>query len=235
MIKYVWKLEYNGTKFCGWQKQPGLRCVQSDLEDALMKIVPEKALFYGASRTDSCVHAQGQIAHTDLQNSYSFNRLFFGVQNCLQDIIILDVKEAPQNFHARYSAIKKYYIYKILNRRAKSLFLDSWHIRNPLNIENMQQYANIHFLGTKDFSKYCSSEEIRLNMIKTISCFEILKDNDIIEFHIEGNSFLMHQIRLMISKLMLIGLGRINDDHHSFKAPGYGLYLNKIIYNTLDF
>lgn len=231
-MRYVWKIEYDGTKFFGWQSQPNLRCVQSDFEIALMQVIPEKVKICGASRTDIGVSACGQIIHTDLVNVYCKNRLFYGVQNFLKDISIISSCIAPPGFHARYSAIGKYYKYQIINRRAKPLLNNAWWIKNPLNIHRMQDYANLNFLGTHDFKQYCSIDDTRNNTIKTIIKFNIIKIGDIIKFKIAGNSFLMHQIRLMISKLVLIGMAK-EGNYHYYKAPGYGLCLKQIYYNQV--
>lgn len=231
-MRYIWKVEYNGTKFFGWQSQPNLRCIQSDFEIALMRVIPEKVKICGASRTDVGVSARGQIIHADLVNVYCKNRLFYGVQNFLKDISIVSSCFAPPNFHARYSAIGKYYRYQIINRIAKPLLSNAWWVKSPLNIDQMQTYANLNFLGTHDFNQYCSIDDTRKNTIKTISKFDVTKIGDIIKFKIVGNSFLMHQIRLMISKLVLIGMDK-EGNPHNYKAPGYGLCLKQIYYNQL--
>lgn len=246
MPRYKLTIEYNGLRFSGWQKQnESIPTIQRSLEIAISKFCGNHIIIEGASRTDKGVHAIGQVAHFDLEKEYNSDSIRNGINFYLnnKDISILKVEKVNEDFHARKLAIKKIYVYKILNQIPPSPlhFRSSWHIIQPLDIDLMRVGANI-LIGKHNFTSFRSSYCQSKSPIKTLNKINLEKFSNFVIVTFEAPSFLHNQIRIMIGTLKLIGSGKISKDcvYSILKsedrskagptAPSHGLYLMEIIY-----
>ena len=245
MTRYKMVVEYDGTDFCGWQKQDDGVSVQGELEKALSVFAHEDVNIAGAGRTDAGVHAYGQVASFDLASDLdpfkmreSFNALVRP-----KAISVLSVEKVSDDFHARFSAMERQYIYKILNRQAPAA-LDRnrvWHIMQPLDVDAMKQAAQL-LLGKHDFSTFRSSECQAKSPVKTLDELTITRRGEYIFFFVRARSFLHHQVRNMVGSLVMVGQGKwtVEDFHQAFEAcdrtkggmtaPACGLYFNSVKY-----
>ncbi|MCX7338473.1 MAG: tRNA pseudouridine(38-40) synthase TruA [Alphaproteobacteria bacterium] len=249
MFRYKILIEYDGCRFHGWQRQDGVKTVQASIEDALCKMVKHETLVEGAGRTDAGVHATGQVGHFDLLKFYDCCRLLQGMNHYLRNsgVVIVDVKEVPLFFHARFSAINRTYNYCIANRQAP-LALDhdrAWHVMLPLDVALMREAAQI-FVGHHDFSAFRASACQSKTPHKTVTRFDIetAEDGQKIKAIIEARSFLHNQVRIMMGTLKLVGRGKLTPSDLKTiletgdrtlagpTAPPHGLYLVDVGYKT---
>ena len=246
MFTYQIIIEYEGTKFVGWQIQNNGPSIQQSIEKVLTKILKEKTIVYGSGRTDARVHATAQSAHfiskLKIENKFFFlNTINFFLNK--KKISILSIKKKPNTFHARHSAKKRIYKYIIINRIAPpSLDIDrAWHIKSILNINLMKKAAKL-LQGTRDFSTFRSSSCNAKSPIKTLEIVQVKKENGKIILIFKSKSFLQQQVRSMVGCLKFVG-----DKKWSLKkfkyimdlkkriscappAPANGLYLSKVLY-----
>lgn len=210
--RYKLLIEYDGTDYFGWQKQKhSINTIQAKIEKAIYAFSHQNIEIFGSGRTDSGVHALGQVAHFDLDISikqYSKDKIQAAINAYLTDenIVILKIEEVSSEFHARFDAIQRSYKYVILNRKSKPTFNKNYvtHISYPLDIHAMQEAANI-LIGTHDLSSFRSAGCQSKSPIKTIDEITITQKNDIITFYIKAQSFLYHQIRNMMGTFFQIG------------------------------
>ncbi|MBY0281066.1 MAG: tRNA pseudouridine(38-40) synthase TruA [Alphaproteobacteria bacterium] len=210
-FRYKVYIEYDGSFFHGWQRQKNLVTVQASIEDALEAIMGYKPLVEGAGRTDTGVHATGQVGHFDLNKQYSSFRLKDALNAHLRDkgVVILKLQEADPDFHARFSALSRTYHYHIVNRRTP-LALDrlrAWHVILNLDVQAMQQAAN-HLIGSHDFSSFRSADCQSNSALKTLTQFDIKQEGERIIATIKARSFLHNQVRIMMGTLKRIGEGK---------------------------
>lgn len=245
MPRYKLTIEYDGSHFFGWQKQSNAISVQETLEEALKIITKEDSHIVGAGRTDSGVHAIGQVAHFDCSQNLDPLKIMNCINNNVGEFLvsITKVEEVPMTFHARKSAVRRHYVYKIINRIAPLAIMKNkaLHLRLKLNVKAMIE-ASQYLIGTKDFSSFRDSRCQSLSPIKTIHSINITQKNDLIEIHFIGSSFLHHQVRNMVGTLLLVGKNAIsipdfieiiNARDRKVAGPTidpYGLYLFKIYY-----
>ncbi len=246
MPRYRLLIEYDGTPFVGWQSQTNRRSVQGDLSEALSKLTGEQIDVHGAGRTDAGVHAIGQVAHVTLTKTYPDyvirDALNFHVRPA--PIAVRDVVEVPETFDARFSAIRRHYLYRISNRRAPSALQANrvWWIAKPLDIEAMQQAADV-LVGHHDFTTFRSTACQAKSPMKTVDTFTVTTAPDD-EIHIiaTARSFMHNQVRSMVGSLKFVGDGKWGraDLHAALQArdrvqcgvvaPACGLYLVKVEY-----
>ncbi len=245
MPRYKMTIEYDGTDFVGWQRQQDGLSVQQVLEEALEKFTHVQTIVYGAGRTDAGVHAYGQVAHFDLPCSMDA----FVMQGAFNALVrpypigVLKIEEVPDDFHARFSAKERSYIYKILNRRTPAV-LDRnrvWQEGRPLDEKQMQKAALL-LLGKHDFSTFRDSECQAKSPVKTLNEFTITRRGDYLFCVVKAKSFLHHQVRNMVGSLSLVGLGKwsVDDFHEAMHAcdrtkggptaPAAGLYFQSVTY-----
>lgn len=247
MTRYKMTIEYDGTSLVGWQKQQEGNSVQSFLEAALYGFTHQNAEIYAAGRTDAGVHALAQVAHFDLQTDMELFRMREAFNAHLRDmsapVTVLDVVKTADDFHARFSAKGRGYIYRLLNRRARTVLLENrvWHVPFPLDVEKMRLGAK-HLLGHHDFSAFRGAGCQALSPVKTLDRLDIEVHDDEIDFIVEARSFLYHQVRNMVGTLKMVGDGHLSPDdipvilesrqrrEAGVTAPACGLYLNKVMY-----
>ncbi len=246
MHKYQILIEYVGTTFVGWQIQKKGNSIQKNIQNILSKLLKEKVKIYGSGRTDTGVHALEQSAHFECINSIkNIQKLVISLNFFLnkKNISILQIKKKKLDFHARYSAKKRSYIYLIRNDVAQSVinYNREWYIRKTLDIFLMRRGAK-KFEGMHDFSTFRASNCYSKNPIKTIKKIEIKKNKKLILIRIQSKSFLRNQVRSMVGSLKYLGEGKWNlkQFEKAFKskkrvncappAPSHGLYLEKVTY-----
>ena len=207
-----WKLiiEYDGSKFCGWQKQTNEPSVQQTMEEAIQKFSGEVTSLHVAGRTDTNVHARAQVAHFDCQKKTTGAVVRDAVNFYLfpHKISILCAEEVDETFHARFSALGRSYLYRIINRRTP-LALQSdyaWHVRKPLDIAKMQEAADI-LIGTHDFSTFRAQNCQAKSPIRTLDNLEVTREGEEVIICCEARSFLYHQVRNMVGTLSYVGTG----------------------------
>ncbi|MCH2547026.1 MAG: tRNA pseudouridine(38-40) synthase TruA [Alphaproteobacteria bacterium] len=247
MTRYKLIVEYDGVGLHGWQRQNDVPSGQQYLEEAIFQFCGENPTVHCAGRTDAGVHARGQVIHFDLHNKeYSGFRVKEALNYYLKEtqLSILDGEVVSEDFHARFSATGRRYMYRIINRRAP-LALDkyrAWQVSEPLNITAMID-ATHELLGHHDFTSFRDSECQANSAMKTLDemRFEPI-DNEEFRIHVASRSFLHHQVRIMVGSLYLVGKGKWtrNDlaaardakNRHAAgpTAPAEGLYLTKVIY-----
>ncbi len=205
-------VEYDGTNFAGWQKQPKQRSAQGELEKALSSLIHKPVELFAASRTDAGVHAYGQKTNFSAEFDIPVEKIRKAANGFLpEDIRIVRAEEVPENFHARFSAIGKRYIYKIILAEERIVFnRDNFYTATrSLDIGAMSQAA-YYFRGTHDFKAFSGNNgKIRENTNRTIHSFKMIEyaPNEI---HIEviGNAFLYKMVRMMTGSLLSIGNGK---------------------------
>ncbi|GHT90070.1 tRNA pseudouridine synthase A [Alphaproteobacteria bacterium] len=247
-------IEYDGTKFCGWQKQRDCISVQETIERAICNVFGDALMpeLYGAGRTDTGVHATGQIAHLELADEKltekwknNLLRLHIAINaNMLQSgARVLEATEVSDDFHARFSAKMRHYKYVILNRNVNSPIYEGrvWNIRRKID-ENSMNFAAQFLRGTHNFNAFRSSQCSALNPVRTISNVEVSRKGDLIIVKISAKSFLHNQVRITVGTLKEIGIGAKNPEYIKYllesadrtqagpTAPAFGLYLTKIDY-----
>jgi tRNA pseudouridine38-40 synthase len=215
MKRYLISFAYDATNYYGYQKQPGLKTVQGAIEEALTKINNnKKVVLHAASRTDRGVHALNQKAHFDIDVDITCYKLKRAINsNVSDDIHINDVTEVGNDFHARYLATKKEYLY-ILNIGEYNPIERNYvyQYNKPLNVDKMRDAVK-YFVGEHDFTSFVCTEDLKENNVRTIFEASILEENNKLYFTFIGTGFLKYQIRNMIGTLIEIGTGkRLPDD-----------------------
>ncbi len=230
MPRYKLLIEYDGTPFVGWQRQAKGISIQQSIEEAIEKFCQEKTPLTGAGRTDAGVHARGQVAHFDVSRELDIEKMADAINFYLRPkpIAILHAEKTNDDFHARFSARERSYVYRIVNRRTH-LTIDAnraWHVIGDLDWEKMHQAAQ-HLVGTHDFTSFRHSECQAKSPVRTVHeikvyCHpersegsdskEILRSltlpQDDIFIYISAKSFLHHMVRNITGSLVMVGSGK---------------------------
>jgi tRNA pseudouridine38-40 synthase len=245
MPRYRLTHEYDGTGLAGWQRQDNGVSVQGLLEAAFEKYCQEKVTLVAAGRTDAGVHALAQVAHVDLERPREPDEIRDAVNFHLKParVAILQADEAPADFHARFSATGRRYLYRIVNRRAP-LVLDhdrAWALTRPVNAEAMHRAAQV-LVGQHDFSSFRDAQCQAKSPVKTLDRLDVSRTGEEISIRAEARSFLHHQVRNMVGTLKLVGEGKWTEADVAVAlaardrsaagqtAPAAGLYLTGVSY-----
>ena len=246
MFNYLIKIEYNGSKFVGWQYQKNGISIQEKIEKALKKIFNTKIRINGAGRTDKGVHAYGQFANFLIEKKIEDKKKFLNSINFFLSknlISIIEVIEKNKEFHARHQAKERIYEYQIVNRQG-SLSLDklkSWHVKKKIDINMLKKGGKI-LVGNHDFSTFRASSCSSKSPIKKMNSVKIKKKGDKIYIKFSSRSFLQNQVRSMVGCLKYVGEKKwkpskiksiINSKRRKLcapPAPAEGLYLKKVTY-----
>jgi tRNA pseudouridine38-40 synthase len=243
-IKLV--LEYDGTRYHGWQAQAGSGrpTIQETVELAISRLAREDVKIFSSGRTDSGVHALGHIANFHTTSSIPPAAWAPALNHQLpRDIRVLTSEEAAADFHARYSARGKIYMYRILNRREPTaLYRDyAWHVNLRLKLRPMREAAAV-MVGTHDFSAFRASRCAAKSPVRTVTRVDVKKTGDFVEIWVEAESFLQYMVRNIVGTLVEVGLGRYrpgdveqmlascNRSESGRTAPAHGLYLVSVQY-----
>jgi tRNA pseudouridine38-40 synthase len=237
-------VEYDGTAFAGWQRQPGLRTVQGSLEDAIREMTGETVFVRGAGRTDAGVHADGQVASFALEARIPPPGLLRGLNSILDpDVAILDVADVDEAFDARFSARGKIYRYTVWNHLVRSprWARDAWHVRSPLGMPAMRAAAAA-LVGEHDFRAFRASDCERRTTRRVVRRLDVDRQGALVTFEVEATAFLKNMVRILVGTLVDIGRGRLTADTVArmletgdrqaggITAPAQGLTLVRIIY-----
>jgi len=211
MPRYKLIVEYDGTPFAGWQWQEGAPTVQRVLTDAVAALCDHAVKVAGAGRTDAGVHALGQIAHVDLAKDWRADKLRDAVNAHLRPhpVAVLAAEKAPDDFDARFSARKRHYRYRIVNRRA-DLALErtrAWRVPRRLDVNVMNEAAQ-KLIGKHDFTTFRSTECQAKSPVKTLDQLDVSRDGDEVRIEASARSFLHNQVRSMVGSLVLVGDGK---------------------------
>ncbi|MFO1088553.1 MAG: tRNA pseudouridine(38-40) synthase TruA [Hyphomicrobiales bacterium] len=245
MPRYRLIIEYDGGPYRGWQRQENGPSVQAEIEGAIERLTGERAVVHGAGRTDTGVHAFGQVAHVDLTRDWRPDKLRDALNAHLRPapVSILAVASTTPDFHARFSALGRHYVYRIVNRRAP-LALDrgrAWQVMARLDHEAMHHAAQC-LVGNHDFTTFRSSECQAASAVKTLDRLDVMRHGDMIEIFASARSFLHNQVRSMVGSVKLVGEGRWDEndliavlaaqDRSACGpvAPPDGLYLSRVDY-----
>ena len=240
-------IEYNGTRFSGWQRQPGSRTVQECVETAISAVAATPLRVVCAGRTDAGVHALGQVVHFDSPVMREARAWTFGVNaNLPDDVSVVGVREVGDDFHARFSATRRHYRYVIFNRDVRPAVLAgrvSW-VYRPLDEARMAQAA-VTLLGEHDFSSYRAYACQAKNPVRTVYSLEVARHGPFVTIDVIANAFLHHMVRNIAGVLIDIGAGKQSPQWAGavleardrqlggVNAPPHGLYFVGVQYPEL--
>ena len=242
-------IEYDGSAYSGWQQQSHARSVQGELERAISGVAGHAVSLTAAGRTDAGVHALAQVAHVDLVKTWDTFKLRNALNGNMREhpVSVLEAEEMPEDFHARFSATRRYYLYRILNRRAPPA-LDRgkvWWLPVDLDSDAMHEAAQ-HLLGKHDFTTFRAAQCQANSPVKTLDRFDVARYGELIEIRADARSFLHNQVRSMVGSLRLVGEGKWSphDMKRALKAadrtacgpvaPPEGLYLLRVGYSSAE-
>ena len=245
MPRYKLTIEYDGTPYQGFQRQPKGPTVQADVERALARFQHRPVTLYAAGRTDTGVHATGQVCHVDLHKTYEPFSICGAINYYLHKapIKVLKAELVDDEFHARFHAKGRRYLYRILNRPAPATLtaLRAWHVPQALDVDAMQEAAR-HLLGTHDFNTFRTVHCQAKSSIRTLDELSFRTCGEEVHAIAGSRSFLHHQVRNMVGTLVLVGRGHwsLQDLLDAFAqkdrtkggptAPAHGVYLTDVIY-----
>ncbi|OPB30436.1 tRNA pseudouridine(38-40) synthase TruA [Bartonella sp. WD12.1] len=247
MVRFKLTLEYDGSNYAGWQRQAGLRTIQGAIEQAIFNFSGQKLTIVTAGRTDAGVHAIEQVAHVDFTKNWHANTVHNALNAHLQqqgeNIAVLNVQNVPDSFHARFCATKRYYLFKILNRRSPPALNIKrvWWLPKHLNADAMHEAAQ-KLVGQHDFTTFRSAHCQAKSPIRTLERLDVYRKGEEIFLYAQARSFLHHQIRSFAGSLVKVGTGQwtaqdleaaLNAKDRArcgMVAPPSGLYLMKIDY-----
>lgn len=245
-MRFKLTIEYDGGPFQGWQRLPDAPSVQGALEDAVEKLTGARGDVIGAGRTDAGVHAYAQVAHVDIEKPFAASRLADALNAHLRPhpVAVLEAEEAAPDFHARFDAVRRSYVYQIVNRRAP-LTIDRdrcWRVPRRLDVDAMHEAAQ-RLVGLHDFTTFRDSQCQARSPVKTLDVCDVLRtDEDAIAVWCVAQSFLHRQVRSMVGTLVEVGVGKMRPDDVTRVlaaadraqcgpvAPPDGLYLARVNY-----
>jgi len=245
MPRFKLTIEYDGTNFVGWQRQANGPSVQEAIEQAAVAYCQTDIVVHGAGRTDAGVHAKGQVAHVDIPRNDKGEKVRAALNSHLRPlpIAILKAERVGENFHARFSALERLYLYRLSVRRAP-LAIEvnrAWWLARMLDVNAMTRAAQT-LIGKHDFTTFRATECQAKSPIKTLDEIRVESEGDMIDIWVRAKSFLHHQVRNIVGTLVLVGDGKWNaeDMAHALQAkdrkaggptaPPSGLYLISVIY-----
>lgn len=238
-------IAYDGTNYCGWQIQPNGITIEEIVNKALSKLTGEKIVVIGASRTDSGVHAMGNVAVFDTKTTIPPERVAMAVNRILpEDIVVVKSEEVPLDFHPRYCDCEKTYEYHIVNTRIPipTKRLTNYFVSYELDLDKMREGAS-YLIGEHDFASFCNIKTDVESTVRTVKELEILENGEEITIRISGNGFLYNMVRIIVGTLIRVGRGFYepvqvkeileakNRKAAGVTAPPHGLMLMEIRYN----
>lgn len=238
-------IEYDGTAYHGWQSQINAKTVQDIVTDAVSKLTRENSSITGASRTDTGVHAFGQVCNFFTETAIPADKFAFALNTLLpEDITVKKSEEVAPDFHSRFSTKGKKYRYLFYNSVFPSALLRhrAYHIFYPLDVDAMNRAA-AHFIGTHDFVSFSATGGSVKTTVRTITQACVERDNELITFTVMGNGFLYNMVRIIAGTLVEVGQGKMDPDtvpdmitaldrkKAGRTAPAHGLYLVEVYYD----
>ncbi len=247
MPRYRMTIEYDGTPYCGWQRQDNGHSVQTAMENAFLSLTGQAIVVRGAGRTDSGVHAMGQVTHADLDKPWKplvlANALNAHLAAAGERVAVLDAEEVSEDFDARFSATMRHYLFRIISRRAP-LALEAnraWFVPKPLDHLAMHEAAQM-LVGNHDFSTFRAAHCQAKSPVRTLELLDVTRSDDLIEIRASAQSFLHNQIRSFAGTLKMVGEHKWTPDdvREALEArdrrrcgpvaPPHGLYFLKVDY-----
>jgi len=237
-------VSYDGTAYHGWQCQPNVITIQETLQKVIERITNRPVKLHGGARTDSGVHARGQVVNFHSDSAIDLKSLEKGINSLLPpDVRVERAGEVREDFHSRYSAISKTYVYCILNATHNSPFYGryAWHIRQPLDVSSMRS-AIQYVKGEHDFSAFKKQDEAYRSTVREVLRAGVLKRKEFVYVVLEGTGFLRYMVRNIVGTLVLVGSGKITGEEFREimesgdrrragpTAPANGLFLKEIKY-----
>ena len=243
MSRFKLTIEYDGTRYAGWQMQKGGKTIQGEILDACRELFKNEEIdVFGAGRTDGGVHATGQVAHIDVETDMIPLKIKYGINDRLPtDICIINAEQAHPKFHARHDAVARSYIYQISRRRTAFGKKFVWWIKDQLDVDLMNEAA-AHFTGLKDYRYFTDEAQEQSSTKVEIKHAKVNDLGDMLIFHVVGSHFLWKQVRRMTGVLVEAGRGKLSpadvatlfrlrsDIPAKFTAPPSGLFLEKVYY-----
>lgn len=243
--RFKFVIEYRGAGFVGWQRQANGLSVQETLETALAEVDGGARAVQGAGRTDSGVHALGQVAHADLEKPWRPDRLRDALNARMRPhpVCVLSVEPVSESFSARFSALRRHYVYRILDRRAPPCIEAGlvWHVPRRLDDGAMAEAAR-RMLGRHDFTTFRAAECQATSPVRTLETCSVARLGDVLEVRASARSFLHHQVRSMVGSLKYVGAGKWTPDDLAAAlaardrsrcgvvAPPQGLFFERVDY-----
>ena len=204
-------VQYEGTRYQGWQRQESSEnTIQGRLEKLLSQMCGEKIELQGSGRTDAGVHAMGQVANFHTESTLSTEEMLEYINTYLpQDIAVIQVTEAAERFHSRLNAAGKCYQYRVWNSAVPDVFLRRYALEYPqmLDIEAMKQAASL-LLGEHDFKSFTSTKKGKKSTVRRIDDIDIVREGNLLTFTFTGNGFLYHMVRILMGTLLEVGEGK---------------------------
>ena len=244
-MRYKLTLEYDGRPFIGWQKQKGQLSVQGVLEDALKTYLRKVTTVYGSGRTDTGVHALGQVAHFDIDKKLDIRKAQYSLNALMRPhpVVIRKMEEVDEDFHARFSAKQRTYLYRIQNTNFPPALNTGrvWHVNQKLDVNKMNEAAQM-LIGKHDFSTFRAANCQAKSPIKTLDEIKVARIGEEVQITVSARSFLYHQVRNFAGALVNVGLvtWSVTDFKKAFlacdrtkgaiTAPAEGLYFMKVEY-----
>ena len=211
MINYKMILQYDGSRYSGWQVQGNTeQTIQGKLQSVLEKMTGEEIELHGSGRTDAGVHAMGQVANFKLQSAYEPEEIKrYCNQYLPEDIVVLEVYEVPLRFHSRLNAIKKTYCYRIFLGEKPDVFRRKYvtPVAENLDINKMKAAAEV-LLGTHDFTSFCGNRHFKKSAVRTIYEIRLEEKTDELDIYFTGNGFLQNMVRILTGTLLEVGTGK---------------------------
>ena len=235
---------YDGTRYFGWEQKEGRDTVQGRLVQVLRHLSEEPVHIIGGGRTDAGVHARGMVANTFLVTDRSVDEMMDYVNHYLpEDIVVYEMEEVPERFHARYNATGKTYCYTLYDGAGKPVFDRKyvWRLEKKLDLDKMKAAAEI-LTGTHDFAGFCKNPQKKKSTVRTVDCIEIERQGNYVKVNFHGDGFLHYMVRIMTGTLVAAGYGQIapeqiakalsekNRELAGVTAPAQGLCLMRMDY-----
>ncbi len=240
-------IQYDGTRYKGWQKQDNTEMtVQGKVEAVLNRMTGEDIEVTGSGRTDAGVHAMGQVANFKTESSFSLKEIKDFLYTYLpDDIVVAYAEEVDERFHSRYNAASKKYMYRIWNDKYHNPFWRKYavHVQESLNIKEMKKAAE-YLIGEHDFSSFTTLKSKKKSKVRNIYSIEITKNDSLIDIVVHGNGFLYNMVRIIVGTLLEVGLGNMKADkvkeildkqdrkYAGSTAIAKGLYLLEVEYDS---
>ncbi len=242
----LFTLKYDGSAFHGWQIQNNAVTVQEVFQKAVAKVIGKCPDIKGCSRTDSGVHANMFCISMKTEHPIPCERFIAAVNTHLpMEVVVTSVREVPEDFHARYSALGKRYVYKVLNTQVRDPFLRgrALHYRRDIDVDKLDK-ASKAYIGAHDFTSFCTLDKREKgDFVRNVSDFSVRRDGDMVYFTVSADGFLYNMVRIMVGTLLYINEGGISPDSipkilkacdrskAGPTAPACGLYLQEVFYD----
>ena len=212
-MRYAMVVEYDGTAYAGWQRQKNAVSIQQKIEEAMEIVLGRKTVIVGSGRTDSGVHALGQVAHFDSEKELNTRSTMYSINSLLpSDVKLQKLFKVEQDFHAQYSAKRKTYLYRAYVSESASPLKDKYYARvlPDVDFDKMVREAS-KLVGKHDFKAFCSTGSSINSTEREIYAFELKEEGDEIIFEITGNGFLYNMVRIIVGTLFFIGKGKLEE------------------------